>query len=100
MTGYVLSPAARADLDSIWDYTAETWSIDQAESYVLGIRAGCEALASGQRRGRSAEDIRPGYRKLAVGSHFLFYRMTDDGAVDVVRILHQRMDVPAHFERR
>jgi toxin ParE1/3/4 len=100
MTGYVLSPAARADLDSIWDYTAETWSTDPAESYVLGIRTACEALASGLRRGRSAEDIRPGYCKLAVGSHFPFYRTTDDGLVDVIRILHQRMDVPAHFERR
>jgi toxin ParE1/3/4 len=100
MTGYVLSPAAHADLDSIWNYTTETWGVDQAESYVLGIRAACEALALGQRRGRSAEDIRAGYRKLAVGSHLLFYRMTDAGLVDVIRILHQRMDVPAHFQSR
>ena len=98
MTGYILSPAARADLDSIWDYTTETWSLDQAERYVLDIRVACEALASGQRQGRSADDIRVGYRKLAVGAHFLFYRMTDEGLIDVIRILHQRMDVPAHFK--
>lgn len=100
MTGYILSAAARADLDSIWDYTSETWGVDQAESYVLAIRAACEALASGKRRGRSADDIRSGYRKLAVGSHLLFYRTTDNGEVDVIRMLHQRMDVAAHFENR
>ena len=98
MSGYALSPAARDDLDSIWDYTAETWSPDQAERYVLEIRAACAALASGQRRGRSAEDIRAGYRKLAVGAHFLFYRVGNEGLIEVIRILHQRMDVSAHFD--
>lgn len=34
---------------------------------------------------------------LAVQSHVLFYRVTDAGLIDVVRILHQRMDVAAHL---
>jgi len=25
MTRYILSPAARADLDEIWEYSAENW---------------------------------------------------------------------------
>lgn len=37
--------------------------------------------------------IRPGYRKLSAGSHTLFYRVTGEGTIDVVRVLHQRMDV-------
>lgn len=35
----------------------------------------------------------PGYRKLSAGSHTLFYRVTGEGTIDVVRVLHQRMDV-------
>ena len=97
MTGYLLSPAARADLSEIWDYTAERWGQAQAERYILIIRDSFEALANGTRRGRSIDDIRAGYLKLAVGSHFLFYRLTDSGQIDVVRILHQRMDVAAHL---
>jgi plasmid stabilization system protein ParE len=31
-----------------------------------------------------------------VGSHVLFYRLTDDG-IDVVRILHNRMDFERHL---
>ena len=58
----------------------------------------CEALADGRRKGRNADNIRPGYRKLSVGSHVLFFRVTGGGEIDVVRILHQRMDVAGHFE--
>jgi toxin ParE1/3/4 len=102
MTGYLLSPAAQADLEQIWDYTARNWGKDQAARYILGIRDACQALADGRRQGRPIDDIRPGYRKLAVGSHVLFYRLfyrvADAGLIDVIRILHQRMDVAAHLQ--
>ena len=97
MTGFVLSPAARADLGLIWDYTAERWGPDQAEQYVLGMRNACRELSAGTRQGRPADDVRAGYRKAAVGSHILFYRVRDDGAIDIVRILHRRMDVLRHL---
>lgn len=29
----------------------------------------------------------------SAGSHTLFYRVTGEGTIDVVRVLHQRMDV-------
>jgi toxin ParE1/3/4 len=32
-----------------------------------------------------------------VDSHFLFYRVTEANMIDVVRILHQRMDIAAHL---
>ena len=38
-----------------------------------------------------------GYRKAAAGSHILFFRVTDAGLLDVVRILHQRMDISRHL---
>lgn len=98
MTGYLLSPAAQADLSEIWDYSTRNWGTEQADRYVLRIRDACEALADGRERGHAIDDIRPGYRRLAVQSHFLFYRVTDAGLIDVVRILHQRMDVAAHLK--
>jgi plasmid stabilization system protein ParE len=30
MSGYALTPRARADLKGIWTYTADRWDIDQA----------------------------------------------------------------------
>jgi toxin ParE1/3/4 len=46
--------------------------------------------------GRDCGHIRDGYRKYASGSHVLFYRLADDG-VDIVRILHERMDFGRHL---
>ena len=48
-------------------------------------------------RGRAIDDIRPGYRKLPVASHFLFYRIADAGTIDIIRILHQRMDAASRL---
>jgi toxin ParE1/3/4 len=95
--GYVFSLAAQRDLDHIWDYSAETWSPAQANRYVENIRDACERLGTGRTRGRSIDDVRPGYFKLAVKSHFLFYRVIEGDIVDIVRILHQRMDLEAHL---
>jgi toxin ParE1/3/4 len=98
MKGYVLSPAAQADLGEIWDYSARYWGEDRADRYIREIRDACAALADGSRHGRPIDPIRPGYRKLAVGAHFLFFRATDAGLIEVIRILHGKMDVAAHLE--
>lgn len=96
MTGFLLSPAAQADLDEIWDYTAQRWNVDQAETYINALRDACHDLAAGKRVSRLA-DIREGYRKLLVGSHVLFFKQSDAGQIVIVRILHQRMDTDKHL---
>jgi toxin ParE1/3/4 len=93
----LLSPAAQADLEEIWDYTAERWDVDQAEEYLRGLQHAIERAAANPRVARSCDEIRPGYRQLAAGSHTLYYRLSADGTVDVVRVLHQRMDVDRHL---
>ncbi|WP_432612799.1 type II toxin-antitoxin system RelE/ParE family toxin [Mesorhizobium mediterraneum] len=45
---------------------------------------------------KNAENIRPGLLKYPIGSHVLFLRIGDK-SIDVVRILHQRMDYPRHL---
>jgi toxin ParE1/3/4 len=97
MTGFVLSPAARADIEAIWGYTAQRWGPEQAERYLRLLQAACEDLAHGRRRGRSAEHIRPGYLRAEVGSHILFFRHTQAGVIDIIRILHRRMDTDRHL---
>ena len=96
MASYTLSPAAQIDLEAIWDYTARQWGEPQAEVYARGIQAACEALSNGTLVSRSADDIRAGYRRAAVGSHVLFFR-TRKGVVEIIRILYQSMDVARHL---
>lgn len=93
----LFSPAAEADLEAIWLYTAEHWSAEQADRYVLQIHGCGLELAAGRRKGRSLASIRPGYFKANVGSHLVVYRIVGD-AVDVVRILHRRMDIEARLD--
>jgi toxin ParE1/3/4 len=93
---YTLSPRAQSDIEEIWDYTAAHWGADQAERYLRQIKAEIEAVASDPRRGRACDELRAGYRKHPAGSHLLFYRTTPNG-VDIVRILHRRMDFERHL---
>ena len=60
MSRVTFSPAAIADIDGIWDYTAETWGVDQADRYTDDIRDACNDLAAGKKQGRTA-DVRDGY---------------------------------------
>ena len=96
MAGYALSPAARADIEEIWDDIVWHWGGAQAERYTRNIRDACEALGDGTLSGRSAEDIRAGYRRTAVGSHVMFNRVHAD-VVEIIRILHRSMDVDRHI---
>lgn len=97
MSQYLLSPAAQIDLERIWDYTCHRWNVEQADDYLRELQRAIELAAANPRIGQACDDIRPTYRKLAAGSHTLYYRVTSDGVIDVVRVLHQRMDVDRHL---
>ncbi|BBX18754.1 plasmid stabilization protein ParE [Mycolicibacterium duvalii] len=97
MTRYVLSPAARADLDEIWDFTRDLWGDDQAENSVRETERAILRVVGNPMIGRACDEVWPGYRRHAVGSHTLYYRVIGD-VIDVVRILHKRMDVDRHLD--
>jgi toxin ParE1/3/4 len=88
---YQLSRLAEADLESIYNYTLETWSKRQAEKYYKDLVDGFKSLAAGRKIGRPSE-IGEGILKITVGSHVIFYVETEN-SIDVIRILHQAMDV-------
>jgi toxin ParE1/3/4 len=96
MSRFVLSPRAQSDLDGIWDYTEEHWGAGQAEAYTRSIAQAIETVEESPRRGKACDHIREGYRQYPAGSHIVFYRLVD-GGIDVVRILHRRMDFERHF---
>jgi toxin ParE1/3/4 len=93
---YILSPRAQADLDEIWNYTERQWGIDQAETYIRQLWQDIEAIAIRPTIGRPCSEVRAGYSKVRSGSHILFYRLGKSG-IDVVRILHERMDFERHL---
>ncbi len=92
----ILSPKAKSDLSDIWDYTVAEWGIEQAEKYVRELWATMQAQTCDLSTATDISDVRKGYRKVRSGSHVIFFKLTDDG-IDVVRILHQKMDFERHF---
>ncbi len=96
MSRVILSPKAKSDLSDILDYTLAEWGVDQAEKYVRELWAVMQAHACDSSTSTDISDVRKGYRKIGSGSHIIFFKLTVDG-IDVVRILHQRMDFERHF---
>jgi toxin ParE1/3/4 len=84
-----ISSEAKADLENIWVYTFYKWSKEQADSYYSEIISQIEFLRSNYHSGKSAENIRPGYRVSVIKSHIIFYSLIENRELVVIRILHQ-----------
>lgn len=95
MKSLTFSPAAEADLEKIWDYSAENWGPDQADRYTDEIRDACQMAASGEKRGRPV-DVRAGYLKISSGSHMVYFHEEGD-RLEIIRILHGKQDVEWHL---
>ena len=97
MAGLLISPAARQDLEDIWQYTQSVWNIDQADFYIRLLNDGFQRLVDLPSLGQDCSDIRDGYRKYQVERHLIFYRINAENHVEIVRVLHERMDVDSHL---
>ena len=89
---YVISKKAVSDLEAIWLYTVDKWSVVQADRYYALIIDEIDYICKNINSGKSMEHIRKGYRATKVKSHLIFYRVVK-GAVEIIRILHERMDI-------
>lgn len=90
---YRISKQAINDLNDIWVYTFNKWSKEQADRYYDLIIGEIEFIADNYLIGKSAEQTRKNYRLTKIKSHLIFYRKAENEIVEVVRILHQRMDI-------
>ena len=93
-----LTEAAVSDLQSIRDYTFETWGEEQEEAYLDGLWEKFEAILSDPDHCRFRHDLFPNCRIAAQGKHVIFLRIRDR-TLQVVRILHSAMDFPRHIPK-
>ncbi len=89
----IIREEAYIDLGNIWNYTVETWSLNQADKYYNDIIEVIDVLCTEPNAGKSAEHLRKGYKYFKVNAHLIFY-ITTDAELDVIRILHSQMDIP------
>src|ERR1700681_3842695 len=96
-----LGAAAELDFANIVKWTTENFGARQSRVYrdtlvqVIGELAEGPDVAGSKAR----DEIMPGLRTLHVarhgrrGSHFLMVRAAPQGTIEIVRILHDRMDL-------
>ena len=95
---YKLSKQAEIDLENIWLYTFEEWSLEQADYYYDLIMDEIEYISINPKSGKDYNDVRKGYFRSRVKSHFIFYKINlKEENVEIIRILHQQMDIESHF---
>ena len=94
MAKYRLTNKAVEDLADIWNYTFDEWSERQADDYYNMLISSCQKIATNPNLfGKCYDEIFDGLRGCKVGKHLLFYRLLDGGDVEIIRILHERMDL-------
>jgi len=91
---FEISKKAFEDIESIWLYTLETWSAEQADRYYNLIFDEIEFITKFPLSGRDYSHVRKDYRCSKVKSHLIFYKYRETRkVVEIIRILHQSMDV-------
>lgn len=89
----MLTNKAVEDLTKIWDYTYEVWSENQADRYYELIIAAFEEIAESPALGKGYEMVSKEILGFKVGKHIVFYRALALEEVEIIRVLHTRMDL-------
>jgi len=105
-----LTPDAERDFADILRWTWREFGRQQAQAYRITLRKALEALESGPNTigAKKRDDLAPGIHTLHVarngrkGRHFIVFRIaadpqTIDQTIDVLRLLHDSMDLNAHL---
>ena len=93
---YVLTKEAESDLENIWLYSFENWSIEQADRYLNLLLNEFDYLCINPKYGIDFGKIRKDYWRSKVNSHFIFYKIKMD-EIQIIRILHEMMDIESHI---
>jgi len=95
---YKISQEANRDIENIWIYTFENWSVEQADRYINQIIDEIEYLTKNPSSGKDYSQIRKGYFRSRIKSHFIFYKINIRlEQIEIIRILHQRMDIESRL---
>lgn len=93
MAKVILRQKAIDDLNDIWDYTFEQWSEKQADKYYSSLKFACKEIGENPDLGREYTEIKRNLFGLKSGKHIIFYLMISEEEIEVIRILHERMDL-------
>jgi toxin ParE1/3/4 len=93
MAKVIFRQVAIDDLNSIWEYTFEKWSEKQADKYYATVKMACNGIGENPKIGKEYDGISSNLLGLRSGKHIIFYQQISDDRIEIIRILHERMDL-------
>ena len=86
MASYDISPRAAREIDEIWWYGFERWSLDQANSYLSDLYQHLDKIIEGLAHNRPCEDV-SGLWYSRYNAHIIYFEWDED-ILYIVRIIH------------
>jgi len=93
MAKVILRQEAIDDLNNIWEYTFVKCSEFQADKYYETIKFACKEIGRNPKLGKEYTEISRSLLGLKSGKHIIFYQKISENEIEVIRILHQRMEL-------
>lgn len=87
MGNYSLGDEALQDLDRLYEYGLVNFGLQKADAYYDNLLSRLDLFAHSPLQYPAVEHIRKGYRLSVYAKNSIYYRVSDDGEVLVVRIL-------------
>lgn len=69
------------------------WSEIQADKYYATIKDSCLGIGENPEVGKKYDSVNENLLGLKTGRHIIFYQSLSENKIEVVRILHERMDL-------
>jgi toxin ParE1/3/4 len=89
---YEISRLTERDLEEIWLYTFENWSLGQADTYYGLLIKAIDGICQHPELGKPIDYVKHGHRIRRIKSHMIVYKVLED-KIYIDRILHKRMDI-------
>jgi toxin ParE1/3/4 len=93
MARFKFTPKATDDLIQIWNYTCDKWSENRADNYFNMLMDNCRIIAGNADLGKDYSLIAKGLLGFKAGCHIIFYQRAVDRTIEIIRILHEQMDI-------
>src|SRR6266581_7120926 len=116
MARFRLAGPAQADLANILATSAERWGTEGRRRYAILLAAAMRIVAADPEGPltQARKELLPGVRsfhlrhargdapkaKVRKPVHVLYYRAIQPGLIEIVRVLHERMEPTRHFDKQ
>lgn len=113
MARFRLARPAQADLANILATSAERWGIEGQRRYAILLATGMRTIAANPEGPltQARQELLPGLRsfhlrhargaapqaKVRTPVHMIYYRAVQPGLIEIVRVLHERMEPRRHL---